>query len=526
MKKQVNIVKAAGIVSIFTLLSRIFGLVRDIVIATIFPKAATDAFFVAFTVPNVLRRLLAEGALTISFIPVFTDYLKKDSQESLDFVSSAFTVTAVVVSVVSLIGVLISPLLVWMFAAGFRNDPVKFANTVNLTRIMFPYILFVSLMALSMGVLNTLGHFVMPAAAPVFLNLTLIASGISAPFLGRWIGISPVFILAWGVLLGGVVQFLVQLPPMVKRKYRPSFKPNFKHPGVRKVMLLMAPALFGLAIYQINVILSRLLASFLESGANSYLYYSQRLIEFPMGVFAVAIATAAMPNLSDHASEGQLDNLKKTLRSSMELTFFVILPSMVGLLVISIPIVSVFFQRGRFDYAMTVETSKSLIAFAAGLPAMAIARQVVPAFYAMKDSKTPVISSTIALIAYIISGLTLMWPMSHAGLALAISISAWVNAMTLLFMFRKKTGSLGAAEMLNPVLKTVLASLLMGAVSWGGCRFGNWQLGGNNIRNVAVLGSTVTISGIAYLGFSIILGMNHGVKILSTVKRKLGLKKS
>ncbi|MBU1220464.1 murein biosynthesis integral membrane protein MurJ [Myxococcota bacterium] len=521
MEKKISIVRAAGIVSIFTLLSRIFGLARDIIIATIFPKAATDAFFVAFTIPNVLRRLLAEGALTVSFIPVFSDYRKKSREESVDFVSAAFTVTAIVVAVVSIIGILVSPLLVWLFAAGYRSDPVKFSMTVDLTRIMFPYIFFVSLMALSMGVLNTLGHFVAPAAAPVFLNLTLIIIGVASPFIAKMLGIPAIHVLAWGVLLGGIFQFLVQLPPMVSRGHAPKFKPDFRHPGVKKILLLMGPSLFGLAVYQVTIILSRLLASFLESGANSYMYYSQRLIEFPMGVFAVAIATAAMPNLSSDASDGQIEKLKQTLRDTISLTFYVIIPSMIGLLTITIPIVAIFFQRGRFDYNMTIQTSKSLAAFALGLPAMALTRQLVPAFYALKDSKTPVKASFIALLAYIVCGLSLMWPLGHAGLALAITVSSWVNAVFLIFMLNKKIGSVGFKTISGDVLKMCLSAAVMGLAAWICSLPGNWKAGGNNKWNILILLFSLCVSGIVYFIATGAMGLSHSRRISATLKRKI-----
>ncbi|MBU1240540.1 murein biosynthesis integral membrane protein MurJ [Myxococcota bacterium] len=524
--KKISVTRAAGIVGFFTLLSRIFGLVRDVVFAAFIDKFYTDVFFIAFTIPNVLRRLLAEGALTISFIPVFTDYRKKSDKEAAAFVSAAFTATAVVVLLIALAGVLLAWPISMAFAWGYRDDPLKFGLVVDLTRIMFPYILFVSLMALAMGVLNTLGHFMWPAAAPILLNVALIASAVAAPKIGTWFGISPIYILAWGVLLGGVLQFLVQLPPMAKRGYSPRPLLDFKHPGVQRILKLMGPALFGLAIYQLTVMISRLLASFLGDGAVSYLYYSQRLIEFPMGVFAVAIATGAMPKMAAHVSSGEMTEMKETLRHSLELAQFVILPSMVGLIVIAEPVVAMFFQRGVFTHSMTVQTAHALMAFAAGLPAMAVARNVVPAFYALHDSKTPVRVSMISLIAYLAAGLTLMWPLKHVGLALAISISAWVNAIGLLFALRKKIGLLTLSRSFSNVTKMAISAAAMGGVAYGISLLGQWERGGKNLRNMLVLLGALSLSGLVYGASTLILGLPHSKRIAAILRGRLRGRKS
>jgi putative peptidoglycan lipid II flippase len=519
-QKSVSVTKAAGIIGLFTLVSRIFGLIRDVVLAAFIPKRYTDVFFVAFTIPNTLRRLLAEGALTIAFIPVFTDYRKKGSDEAEDFVTAAFSVTALVVLVVSIVGIALAWPLAMVFAGGYSKDPLKFNLVVNLIRIMFPYILFVSLMALSMGVLNTVGHFFAPAAAPVLLNISLIIGAVSAPFIGSYVGVEPIYVLAWFVLLGGVLQFLVQIPPMAKRGFPLRVNLNFKHPGVKKVMKLMAPALLGLAVYQVMVMGSRLFASFLGSGAVSYLYYSQRLIEFPMGVFAVAIATGAMPKMAEHASDGELEKLKSTLRFSIELAMFVVIPSMVGLIIIAKPVVAMFFQRGLFDWSMTVETSKALIAFSLGLPAMATARNVVPAFYALKDSKTPVIASTFSLVAFLVLSPLLMWPFGHTGLALSITIAAWVNVIVLLYKLRKRVGLLGLKSSLIKVIKMVLGALVMGCSAWGVTYFGNWPKGSHSLTNILLILVAIFISGVVYALGTTLLGLTYFNDLLSKFRVK------
>ncbi len=519
-EKPVSISRAAGIVGFFTLLSRVTGLLRDVVMASIFPKAMTDAFTVAFTIPNVLRYLLAEGALSISFIPVYTEYRRKNPEEVERFVQATFTITACVVAGITMLGILAAPVLVTMFAGGFSDEPAKFQTTVNLTRILFPYIFFVSLMALSMGVLNTLGHFVTPAAAPIFWNVISVGAGLAAPFLGALLGLEPIYVLAWGVLFGGIVQFAIQVPPMRARGVRFKWTPQWRHPGVIRMARLMLPALFGLAVYQLNVLLSRLFASFLETGALSSLYYSQRLIEFPMGVFAVAIATASMPTLSAHASDGDLQKLKSTLRNSLELTFFVVLPSAVGLFVLAEPLVAMLFQRGQFDVEMTRITSVTLMAFTLGVPSAGIVRNLVPAYYATSDSRTPVIASTCSLLSYLLLGPLFAWRLGVVGLAIAISLSSWINATVLIWRFRKKVGDLELTRMLPNLGRMVAASVVMGAAVWGTCLPGVWARGGNDLWNLAVFSGALAAGVLCYAGASVAVGLPHTRRVFNAVLRR------
>ncbi len=519
-EKPVSITRAAGIVGFFTLLSRITGLVRDQVMASLFPKSVTDAFYLAFTIPNVLRYLLAEGALTIAFIPVYTEYRKKDEEETTRFVQATFTVTATLVAGVTLLGILAAPFLVMIFAGGYASDADKFQMTVHLTRILFPYIFFVSLMALSMGVLNTMGHFVTPAMAPVFWNCISIAAGLAAPFLGHLVGLEPIYILTWGVLFGGVVQFAIQIPPMRKRGIRFRWRPEFRHPGVVRIARLMLPALFGLAVYQLNVLLSRAFASFMESGALSSLYYSQRLIEFPMGIFAVSIATASMPTLSRQAGNMEYEEMKTTLRQSLELTFFVILPSAVGLFVLAVPLMAMLFQRGHFDVEMTRITAATLMAFSFGVPSAGVVRNLVPAYYAMSDTRTPVMASTCSLLSYVFLGPFFGWRFGVVGLAMAISISSWVNASVLLFRFRRKVGVLGMTRLFPNLLRMLAASLIMGAAAWAVARFGYWEKGGNNLWNLLVFLAAMGTAMLVYAGSTMILGLSHSRRVWTLIHRR------
>lgn len=500
-EEKKTLVRAAGLVGGLTLVSRFFGLFRDAVIAAMFPKRLTDAFFVAFTIPNVLRRLLAEGALTIAFIPTFTDYHNhKSSEEAKQFVYAAFTTLCIILFGVSVAGVVAAPVLVRLFAWGYADDPEKFAAAVRLTQLMFPYIFFVSLTALAMGVLNTLGHFAGPAVSPVLLNVGMIGSVFIVSPILKHFGVPIIYSLSIGVLVGGLGQLVLQLPIMARFGYLPRLKWNPKHPGVKKVARLMGPAVFGLALYQLNVLLARLLASFLDHGAVTYLYYAQRLIEFPMGVFAVAVATAATPTFSAHVMSGDLDKMKETLGNTLRLTLFIVIPSMVGLLVIGEPLVAAFFQRGRFDHEMTMATYRALTAFSLGLWAAACIRQLVPVYYALDDSKTPVKAAGVGLVVYLAVGLALMRPLGHVGLALAVSASSVVNMIILAWVLRKRLGRLGWRKVFISVVKQIIASLVMGAGVYFVADRGTWEKGLGDSRNQIVLLICMITAGVLYIG--------------------------
>ena len=513
--------RSAGLVGALTLLSRILGLVRDAVVAALFPKRVTDAFFVAFTIPNVLRRLFAEGTLTIAFIPVFTEYKLRDEREARILVDAAFTNLAMVLFVVSLTGVLVAPWLVRLFAWGYTSDPAKFAMATHLTQVMFPYIFFVSLTALAMGVLNTNRHFAGPAISPVLLNLSMIGCVLGlGPFLERF-GVPLVYSLAIGVLVGGASQLLLQLPIMARFGYRPHirFQPN--HPGVKKIARLMGPAIFGLALYQINVLLARLLASFLQQGAVTYLYYAQRLIEFPLGVFAVAMATAATPAYSDQIHRGDLDGMKTTLADSLRLTFFIVLPSIAGLVSLGLPLVAAFFQRGHFTYGSTIETYHALVAFCVGLWAGAAVRQIVPAFYALEDSKTPVFAAAAGLVTYLAMGLSLMGPMRHVGLALAVSASSIVNVGYLAVALRRKLGRLGWRAVAISVLRSGFASAVMAVALVRMARLGSWRLGIMNRHNAVVLAASLGVAALVYFGVSALLHSPEMGELFTAIRHRV-----
>ena len=406
-----RVAKAAGVVGSATFLSRIFGYIRDMVLAWFFGAGLySDAFFVAFRIPNLLRRLFAEGSLSIAFIPVFTDYLKNQGKDdAFEMARSAIRLLSVLLVIAAIIGVLLSPIIIRVIAPGFAESPEKLSITIFLTRIMFPYIFFIGMVALSMGILNVLGHFAAPALAPVFLNISIICSVfLISPYMA-----DPVTGIAIGVLIGGVLQLILQVPFLINKGFYFWQKAKIYHPGLKRIGLLMLPTIFGAAVYQINILVGTLLASLLPEGSVSYLYYADRLVQFPLGIFAIAAATAVLPSLSRQAAEKELPDFKNTFSYAMKLVFFITIPSMVGLIVLREPIVALLFKRGAFDTETTRLTAYALLYYAIGLWAFSGVRIVVSAFYALQDTRTPVRMAVISVVAKIILSVILMQWLAH-----------------------------------------------------------------------------------------------------------------
>ncbi len=452
--------RAAGIVSLFTLISRVMGLVRDMVLARFFGSGVSaDAFFVAFRIPNLLRRLFAEGSLTIAFIPVFTEYLtQKGRKEAFDVARTILTLLALVLSVSALLGILLSPWIVRIQAFGFGGSGDRYELTVFLTRITFPYIFFISLVAFFMGVLNSLRRFGAPAAAPIFLNVGIIgAAYFISPHCPQ-----PIVGVALGVLIGGILQVGLQIPWVLKEglKVFPLWQPD--HPAVRRIGLLMLPAIVGSAVYQFNQFMGTLLASFLPQGSVSWLYYADRLVQFPLGIFAIAISTAALPSLSAQAAMQDLDEFQDTLSYSLRLVFFVTLPCVAGLIVLGKPIIRVFFERGAFDSQSTIMTNKALFFYSVGLWAFSGIRVMVSAFYALQDTKTPVKVAIVAAVANLVLSLAFMGPLRHGGLALALSLASSLQFCLLVFFFKRKVPVGKLRAVLVSVSKSILAAASMG----------------------------------------------------------------
>ena len=460
MNEKEHVTRAAGIVGFFTFLSRTVGLARDILIANFFGSGmAADAFFVAFRIPNLLRRLFAEGSFSVAFIPVFTEYLQTRSKEEAFLLARvASTLLVLILTGITILGIVFSPLIVRIIAPGFESMGEKYALTVLLTRIMFPYIFFVSVVALFMGILNSLKHFGAPAAAPVFLNLSMIAALLFlAPYMR-----TPTVGLAIGVVVGGVIQVALQIPFLMEKglSFVPKWNPN--HPALKRIGVLMLPTVFGSAIYQVNQLVGTLLASLLREGSVSYLYYADRLVQFPLGVFAIAISTAVLPSLSREAAQRDLDGLKETLSHALRLTMFITIPAMIGLIVLREPIIRLLFQRGAFDAFTTIMTAQALLFYSLGLWAFAALRVFVSAFYSLQDTKTPVKVAVVAMLANIGLCLVLMGPLKHGGLALALSLASTLQLCILILLLRKKLGGIEGRVVVGSMARSFLSSLVMG----------------------------------------------------------------
>ena len=467
MSENYRVLKAAGVVGSATLLSRILGFIRDAVIAWYFGAGfSSDAFIAAFRIPNLLRRLFAEGSLSSAFIPVFSEYVVKQGQtDAFKLARSALKFLSVFLAIVAIIGVLLAPWIVRIIAPGFGEG--KLALTVTLTRIMFPYILFIGLVALCMGILNVLGHFAAPALAPVLLNLSIIGSiFIISPKMA-----TPVLGLALGVLIGGVLQLLVQLPFLVRMGFRFWEKTKFVHPGLKRIGVLLPPIILGGAVYQINILFGTLLGSLLSEGSVTYLYFADRLVQFPLGIFAIAAATAVLPRLSHQAATNDINGLKQTFSHSIKFVFFITIPAMVGLIILREPIVALLFQRGEFDATATRLTAEGLLYYCIGLWAFSAVRIVTATFFALQDTRTPVQTAAVSILANVLLGIILMKPLDHGGLALATSLASILNLGLLVRALSRKLGSLGWRSIAYSICKTSICSLIMGLGVWGSTLF-------------------------------------------------------
>jgi putative peptidoglycan lipid II flippase len=426
-----KLLKSTAVTGSMTLLSRISGLVRDIVFAGLIGAGAgvaADAFYVAFRIPNFLRRIFGEGAFSQAFVPVVSEYkATRTHEETQDLVSHTAGMLGAILFLITLAGVAAAPILVYALAPGFADESAKFDLTVSMLRITFPYILFVSLVAMAAGLLNTYGKFAAPAFTPVLLNLCLIGAALwLAPLMEQ-----PVVALAWGVFLAGLVQLAFQIPFLKRIGFlaRPRFK--WRHPGVTKISKLMLPAIFGSSVVQVNLLVNTLLASFLVTGSVSWLYYSDRLMEFPLGVFGIALATVILPSLSRRHAQQSPEDFSHLLDWALRLACVIAIPASVALVVLAGPLLATFFHFGAFTEHDVRMSAQALQAFSLGLSGFILVKVLAPGFYARQDTKTPVKIGVIAMLANIALGVALVFPLKHVGLALAISLSAFVNAALL-----------------------------------------------------------------------------------------------
>jgi len=452
-----------------TLLSRVFGLLRDITLATVFgASGGTDAFLVAFKIPNFMRRLFGEGAFSQAFVPVFSEYKEKHDRVALkDLVNHVAGTLGGFLLVLTALGMIFAPAMVYLFAPGFTDDAEQLQLTSELLRVTFPYIFFIALVAFAGGILNSFHQFAVPAFTPVLLNLCLIASVyLLVPYFDE-----PLMALAWGVALAGFSQLLLQVPFLLKLDLMPIPKIRKAHDGVKKIIRLMIPAIVGSSVAQINLLLDTVIASFLITGSVTWLYYSDRLLEFPLGVLGIAIATVILPTLSQQHARASRDQFNQTLNWALRLVTLITIPACVGLFILAGPILASLFEYGEFSANDTYLASLSLMAYMLGLPALISIKILAPGYYARQDTRTPVRIGIIAMVSNMLMNIAFVVPMvmldyeaPHVGLALATSISAYINAMMLYSGLRNNGIYQPQAGWMAWLFRICLATIAMAAV--------------------------------------------------------------
>ena len=499
------VLKSTGIVGFNTLISRILGLVRDVIIARAFgATAGVDAFIVAFRLPNFLRRLFAEGAFSQAFVPVLSEYKEqRDFAEVRSLTANVFGFLGTILLLVSVLGVLAGPIMVAVFAPGFIDDGEKFDLTVSMVRMTFPYIMFISLTAFAGAILNTYGRFGVPAFTPVLLNISLILCAVFlAPHFSQ-----PVVALAVGVFIAGVAQLFFQMPFLAKLGLLVWPELKRSHDGVRRVLKLMLPAIFAVSVSQINLLVDTLIASFLVTGSVTWLYYADRMVEFPLGVFGIALATVILPALSrQHAQHAQA-SFSNTIDWALRLVALIALPAALGLVVLSAPILTTLFHYGAFSGHDVAMTSLSLMAYSIGLLGFIGVKVLVPGFSARQDMRTPVRIAVVAMVTNIVLNLTLVVPLAHTGLALATSLAAFVNAGLLLWHLQRDKIYQARAGWVSLLLKICIANAAMVTfVWWLKGDLSSW-LEADVVARVLRLGALVSGGGVVYFGALIAFGL-------------------
>ncbi len=486
-----QVLAAVGSIGAATLASRVLGFVRDMVVALAFGAGpVTDAFFVAYRIPNLLRRLLAEGALSTAVVPVFADYAATRSREEFLRMERAVLGAALLALVgTTAAGIAWAPWLLRVIAPGLEDGQAALA--VVLTRVMFPYLVLVGLAALATGALNTFHRFFASALGPAIANVGMI---VGVVLVARWIE-PPVVGLAIGVLIGGAGAILVQVPSLLREGLLVWPATELSHPALRRVARLLLPSVFGLAAVQVTVFVNTLLASLLAPGSISFLYYADRVMEFPLGVFAVALASASLPAMSRQAAARDLRAVASTLNFTVRMALTITVPATVGLVLLRTPITRVLFERGRFGPDDTVATAQALLWYAVGLVGFSLARIVAQAFYALGEADTAVKLGLVAVGANVVAAVVLMGPLAHGGLALASSLAAYVNGVLLLWVARRRLGGLGGRAIAASAARATLASAPLAA--WCALALWAWPTRPQVIVDVAWL--AITLAGGAAL---------------------------
>lgn len=500
-----KVAQSAGVISLAILCSRILGFARDIVIARLFGVYIyAQAFVVAFRIPNLLRDLVGEGATNAAFVPVFSEYQVKHTREEFwELANVVLNLLLVLLMAVTILGIIFSPLIVRVIAPGFIASPEKLAVTVKLTRILFPYILLISLVAYATGILNSLRHFALPAFSPCLLNISIIVFALI--FRKGTTG------LALGVLIGGLLQLAAQVPVLYKKGFRLKRPASYRNPAAKTIGRLMLPRFFSSCIYQLNNLVDSIFGSLVwivGEGGVAILYFSYRLILFPLGIFSNALAQAILPTLSAHALSENRDKLKQALSWSLRASFFVILPASVALIVLAGPIVSTLFGGGKFDLYSVHFTAQALIYYSIGLSAYGAMRMLQSCFFALKDTRTPAKAAFLSLVLNIVFNFILIRPLKIGGVALATSISGIITFFVLAYLLKKKVGDFGTKGLALSFLRVLAASVCMGAV----CYFlsqRSMALTGSKLLAAYKLGFVMLGGVVSYLGFCVIFGVKE-----------------
>jgi len=499
-----NLLRAVATVSGMTFVSRITGFVRDVLIARLFGAGLeTDAFFVAFRIPNLLRRMFGEGAFSQAFVPILAEYKARNGPAETKLLADRVAATLLVALVaVTALGVAAAPLIVYLSAPGFSATPEKFELTVAMLRITFPYILFISFVALAAGVLNTWRQFAVPAFTPTLLNLAFI---VGALFLAPYFD-PPVLVLAWAVFAGGVLQLAFQVPYLARIGMlpRPRFAP--RDPGVRRVLTLMAPAMLGVSVAQISLLLNTIFASFLQTGSVSWLYYADRLMEFPTGLLGAALGTILLPSLSKHHAADAPAAYSALLDWGLRLTFLLAVPAAAALAVLAIPLVATLFLHGRFDATDLEMTRQALVAYSVGLLGLIVVKVLAPGFYARQNIKTPVKIALVTLAATQLMNAAFIIPLQHAGLALSIGLAACLNAWLLYRGLRVRAIYTPRPGWGRFFAKVAVAAAVMAAVLWVAMGPAAWWIDATWRLRAAALAALVGLGALLYFAVLWALG--------------------
>jgi putative peptidoglycan lipid II flippase len=519
MKNASSFVKDILSVSFYTFLSRIAGLIRDSVMAALFGAGlVSDAFNAAFVLPNMFRRLLAEGAMSIAFIPVFTEYQNTQTpEETKRLYNVTYTHFFVILLFVTILGTIFSPTIVKLFNHGFSAE--KLALTDSLNRLMFSFIFFVGLNAFQVGIMNSLRQFNLPAAMPIVLNFCNIICALSLYHVLE----KPIFGAAIGVIVGGILPIFILGAVLRRQGIKVGFAWDLGHPAVRKMLALMGPATFGIAVYQINLLVSQNLASRLSDGSVTYIYLSNRFLELPLGIFAVSISTVSLPNLAQYIAQKNFKEFCRTYSFSLILSFLVCIPAMIWLIVLRVPVFSCLLQRGSFSYHDTVMLGDVFLMASLGIWAVGGSRISVPAFYSMQNTRTPVIIAffsfiiNAALSAYAVLGTNL----GAKGLTLANSVSSTFNFAVLIYCLQKQVGAIEGQRIIRTTVKILVASIIMGVSVYPVSCAAIWPTPGHIVAKGMLLGLAMLIGGLVFSGLAFILKIEGIAEVLAKLRRRL-----